>query len=154
MKLYFAGKLNQTELNSSKWRCLDVAELCSIDSKLTLVSECSAQLVLVTFSTGYCAQFEFLWITFNHTPNVWALQQLSNPTLLAYPSLINRGMIKQDYMLRQHLINQTSYGYWSVHFVPLIDGIKKTSRSICGNYGLSHGCKLEPRATGEKDNST
>jgi hypothetical protein len=39
----------------------------------------------------------------------------------------------------------------SVHFVPLINGIKKTSRSIRGNYsGLSHGCNLEPRATGER----
>jgi hypothetical protein len=29
-----------------------------------------------------------------------------------------------------------------VHFVPLIDGIKKTSQNIRGNYGLSHGCQL------------
>ncbi|KAJ7832118.1 hypothetical protein B0H13DRAFT_1915137 [Mycena leptocephala] len=46
-----------------------------------------------------------------------------------------------DGIYRQKLYSWTQP---SGHFVPLIDGIKKTSRNIRGKYVVSHGCKLEP----------
>jgi len=78
VRSYFAGKLIETGSNNSNWICLDVAELYSIDSKLTLVSGCSAQSPLIASSTGYCVQFEFLWFCGGlvFEPGIWSFYTL------------------------------------------------------------------------------